>query len=176
MSKCALRALVAVGLAVPLVSTGAAPAGAQITGSQSFHGFLLVDGTHGQRDIVKSPIVAQGIFDGRGRIVEVASRPGDPENVLRDRFVFHAGTMRVVSRNLDVTSSPDPRSCRFRAHADQRARITGGTGKFRDAFGSFRATVDARGRLARNPDGSCDDHAAPLRERDVVAGTGHLTY
>ena len=176
MSRYALRALLGVAVAVPLVWTGAAPATAQITGSQSFHGFLLVDGTHGQRDVVKSPIVARGIFDGVGRIVEVASRPGDPDSLNRDDLVFRVGTMHVVSRNLRSTFALDPKTCRVRAHVDQRSRVTGGTGAFRDAFGTFRATVDVTARLARNADGTCNDRAAPLRERDVVAATGHLTY
>ena len=176
MSRYALRALLAVAVAVPLVSTGAAPATAQITGRQSFHGFLLVDGTHGQRDIVKSPIVAQGIFDGVGRIVEVASRPGDPDNLNRDDLVFRVGTMHIVSKNLRSTFSLDPKTCKVRAHVDQASRVTGGTRGFRDAFGSFVATVDATARLARKADGTCNDRAAPLHERDVVAATGHLTY
>ena len=33
-----------------------------------------------------------------------------------------------------------------------------------------------RSRLARKADGTCNDRAAPLHERDVVAATGHLTY
>jgi len=84
--------------------------------------------------------------------------------------------MHAVSRNLDVTFSLDPKTCKFQAHADQRARITGGTRAFRNAFGTFRSTVDATGRVARSPDGSCNDQAAPLRERDVVAARGRLTY
>jgi len=176
MSRYALRALFGVVVAVPLVWTGAVSATPQITGSQSFHGFLLVDGTHGQRDVVRSPIVARGILDGVGRIVEVASRPGDPDNLNRDDLVFRVGTLHIVSKNLRSTFSLDPKACRFRAHVDQRSRVTGGTRELRDAFGNFVATVDATGRLARKADGTCNDRAAPLRERDVVAATGHLTY
>lgn len=176
MSQYAVRALLAVAVAVPLVSSGAAPAAAQINGRQSFHGFILVDGSNGQRDIVKSPVVAKGIFDGVGRIVEVANRPGDPDNVVRDNFVFRAGTMHTVTRNLKTTFSVDPQTCRFVAHVDQRSRVAGGTRAFRNAFGSFVATVDARGRFARTPDGSCNGQAAPLRERDVVAARGTLHY
>ena len=176
MSRYALRALLAVAVVVPLVSTGAAPATAQITGRQSFHGFLLVDGTSGGRDVVASPVVARGIFDGVGRIVEVASRPGDPDNVVRDNFVFKAGTLHTVTRNLKARFSVDPQTCKFRAHVDQRGRVTGGTRAFRDAFGTYASTVDATGRLARNDDGTCNDRAAPLRERDVLAATGHLTF
>src|SRR6478736_4480246 len=132
MSRYALRALLAVAVAVPLVSTGTAVAATQITGRQSFRGFLLVDGTSGGRDVVASPVVARGIFDGVGRIVEVASRPGDPDNVVRDNFVFKAGTLHTVTRNLKVTFSVDPQTCRFRGHLDQRGRVTGGTRAFRD--------------------------------------------
>jgi hypothetical protein len=162
---------------VPLVSTAAAPATAQtITGQQAFHGFLLVDGTHGTRDVVKSPIVAKGIFDGVGRIVEVANRPGDPNNVTRDNLVFRVGTMHIVNKNLKTTFSLDPKTCKVQAHIDQRGRVTGGTRAFRDAFGSFRGTVDATARLARKANGACNTHAAPLREKDVVSAKGFLTY
>jgi hypothetical protein len=36
--------------------------------------------------------------------------------------------------------------------------------------------VDATGRLARRANGTCNDRAVPLHERDVVAAKGSLTY
>jgi hypothetical protein len=52
--------------------------------------------------------------------------------------------------------------------------VTGGTGQFADATGSFTGTISARALLARNPDGSCSFTA--LHEVDKFAERGMLSF
>jgi len=47
--------------------------------------------------------------------------------VDRDNLVFKAGTMHILSKDLEEQVSLDPKTCRFQAHVDQRSRVTGGT-------------------------------------------------
>jgi hypothetical protein len=96
-----------------LVAVAAAPASAQTTGNETFSGFLLTSGASGEREVLASPVVASGVFTGLGRIVEVQSLPGDPDNVSRDDLVFGRGTFHLVSVNGDVSFSMDPATCRF---------------------------------------------------------------
>lgn len=167
-------AVVGLALAVP-----AAPASAQSsahpTGPEHFQGILVVSGTSGHREIVSTAILARGVFDGFGRIVEVPNRPGDPDNVSRDNLVFGRGSFHLVSVTVGGTFSVDKHTCRFHATARQQGRIVGGTGRFRAAHGTFTGRVEARGVMARAADGSCSQDRAPLREVDLVSGSGILT-
>jgi len=176
MPRHALRVLPTAVITALLVAAMTAPASAQTTGSESFHGFLLTSGASGERQVLASPIVATGVFTGVGRIVEVHSLPGDPDNVSRDDLVFRNGTFHLVSENGDVSFSLNPVTCKFTVSIEQTSTISGGAGAFAHASGSFTASVHAFGVAARNPDGSCSDEVAPLRELDVVAATGSLTF
>jgi len=190
MRRYAVSTLLAVALAAPAAPAAAGtahghlvgpggpggPSTGTTTGRETFHGFLLTSGRSGQREVVASAIVGRGVFDGIGRLVEVPSRPGDPDSVSRDDLVFRAGTMHVVSRSLHVATHLDRRACRITADIPQRSRITGGTGRFADASGRFVSHVHAVARLARTPKGGCDMQAVPLRELDIVNARGTLTY
>jgi hypothetical protein len=176
MTRHALRTFLTASITALLVAVLTAPASAQTTGRESFHGFLLTSGASGERVVLASPIVASGVFTGVGRIVEVESLPGDPNNVSRDDLVFRQGTFHLVNENGDVSFSLNPATCKFTVTIEQTGTIDGGTGAFSNASGSFTGSVHAFGLAARNPDGSCNEAVAPLRELDVVAGTGSLTF
>ena len=188
MRRYAVSALLAVALAAPVApfapAAGGSPHGplggppgptaGPGSGRQAFHGFLLASWRTGHREVVASRVVARGVFDGVGRIVEVASRPGDPDNVSRDDLVFRVGTMHVVSRDLHASFHLDRKTCVATADIAQRSRVTGGTRRFEDAVGRFRAHVHGVVQLRRTKAGGCDLHAAPVRELDLVDANGRL--
>jgi hypothetical protein len=172
-----LRAVLSVLLTVGITCTVlSSPAVAQTTGSETFHGVLVVSGAAGTRDVVSSVIVARGVFNGVGRIVERENLPGDPENISRDDLVFADGVIHIVNDTLDATFELNPRSCVGRFTAQQATTVEGGTGRFAGASGSFASTVNARGLLRRNPDGSCAADQAPLLELDKLTVRGTLSF
>ncbi len=153
-----------------------APASAQTSGEESFRGVIVVSGASGEREVLASSVVAKGVFTGAGKIVEVPNLPTDPENVVRDDLVFHTGTMHLVSAAVDSSLSLNPLSCRFTVTVAQTAVITGGTGAFVAASGTFTGSVEAQGVLPRNPDRSCSLDQLPKHEVDKVAATGTLSF
>lgn len=126
--------------------------------------------------VVASTVRAGGVFDGVGQVAEVDNLPGDPDNVLRDDFVFADGTMHVVTTILDQSFSVNPRSCVFSATVQQQGTISGGTGKFATATGSTTGTLTAHGVLARNPDGSCSFDLESLIDVDTFSASGTLSF
>lgn len=171
--RAALGTVLAIGFTLA-VST--APAVARTTGKESFRGQIIAPSESGTRTVVSSIIVANGVFTGVGRIVEVANRPGDPDNVNRDDLVFGQGRMHIRNTNQAPEFSVDPQTCAFTARLKQTSKIQGGTSKFRHASGTFASGVRAWGALARNPDGSCNEQADPLLEADVVFARGTLSF
>ena len=166
----AMLAAVAAALAVT------APGGAGTTGNESFAGVIVASGRSGERVVVASTIVAKGVFNGVGRVVEIANLPTDPDNVVRDDFVFAAGTMHVVTTILDTTFSVNMRSCVFVATIQQAGAITGGTGQFAGATGSATGTLTGHGVLSRNPDGSCSFEQEALVDVDMFTSSGSLSF
>ncbi len=162
----------AVGAALVLV----APAGAHTSGREAFKGLIVASGASGTRTVVGSVVVAKGVFNGVGRIVEIDNLPGDPDNVSRDDLVFAKGTMHLVSETLDASFSINPKTCIYSATLQQVGTIEGGTGKFAHATGSSTATVRVHGLAARNPDGSCSEEQVPLLDVDTIASTGTLSF
>jgi hypothetical protein len=152
------------------------PAIAQTSGSESFIGFLMATGRSGERVVLTSHIRLRGVFDGVGHIVEVPSLPNDPPNVLRDDIVFAVGTMHLVSVGLDFSLTIDPRSCQATFLSHQMATVEGGTGMFAGASGTFTGQLDGRGKAQRGPDGQCSADLLPQIEKDVVSGTGTLSF
>jgi len=136
---------------------------------------FVASGESGARSVVSSMLVGRGVFTGVGRIVEGTSRPGDPDNVVRDDLVFPQGRMHLVSTNKSFTTSLNPQTCVVRVRVRQTSRIHGGTGKFRHATGTFAGLVRGRGVAARNPDGTCSQGAEPLLEVDLVSARGALS-
>jgi hypothetical protein len=167
-----LGTLLAIGLT--LVAT-VAPAAARTTGKQSFRGVIVASGESGSRTLVSSLIVARGVFTGDGRVIEVANRPGDPDNVSRDELVFGRGRMHLVTTNKSFTPSVNPQTCATRVRIRQTQRIQGGTGAFRHAAGSFTGILRGRGVAARNPDGTCSQETTLLLEVAVFSMRGTLS-
>jgi hypothetical protein len=146
------------------------------SGHERFSGFLVARTTNGQRHVLATMVEAHGVFNGRGRIVEVDSQPGDPENVLRDDLVFTAGTMHLVSVNLDFSFEVDPVTCGATFEAHQTGTIEGGTGQFVHAAGQLTGGVKGHGLVPRLPDGSCDPSQGPFVEVDRVSSSGTLSF
>jgi hypothetical protein len=174
------RALAVAAVTAAALGTGVAPTPADaspaVIGHQTFRGFIVTSGVSGDRDVVLTRIVARGVFDGVGRIVEVPGRPGDPDDLSRDNFVFRAGTMHVVSVNTAFDVHLNPKTCRLRATIEQTSRVTGGTRQFRHAAGDFASRIRGFGVLSRKPNGRCDQGAPLLHEVDFVSGRGQLRY
>ena len=154
----------------------AAPAGAHTSGSETFKGLIVASGASGTRTVVSSVVVAKGVFNGVGRIVEVDNLPTDPDNVSRDDLVFARGSMHLVSVTLDASFSINRKTCLYSATLQQIGTIEGGTGKFAHAAGSSTATVKVHGLAARNPDGSCSEEQVPLLDVDTITSTGTLSF
>jgi len=168
--------LLAAGITLAACAATALPAAAATSGSETFRGTIVASGVSGARTVITSVVVAQGVFRGAGRIVEVPSLPTDPDNVSRDDLVFPEGTMHLVSTTVGASFSLSPRSCQFTLTLQQTGEITGGTGQFAAAAGSGTGTVRARGLLPRNPDGSCSATQLPRHEVDMIASTGTLSF
>ena len=168
-----LSALVTVGIMLAVLSS---PAVAQTTGSETFHGVLVVSGAAGTRELVSSVVVATGVFNGVGHVVERENLPGDPDNVSRDDLVFADGTLHIVNTTLDASFEINPRSCIAHFTAHQTTTVEGGTGLFADATGSFAATVTGLGRARRNADGSCAADQVALFEVDRLTASGTLSF
>jgi hypothetical protein len=168
----ALGTVLAVGLTL-VASAG--PAAARTTGKESFRVVLAASGESGARTVFSTLIAARGVFTGAGRIVEVANRRGDADNVSRDDLVFPQGKMHLVNTNKSVTTSVNSQNCAVRIRIRQAARVQGGTRKFRHAVGRFTGSVRARGVAPRNADGTCGLQGALLLEVDLVSGRGTLS-
>lgn len=94
-------------------------------------------------------------------------------------LVFRSGTMHVVSTAGTLLSgSVNPHSCLFTGTQQFTWDVTGGTGQFDDATGSFTGTASAVALLARNPDGSCSLTPLPFprHEVDKFAESGTLSF
>jgi hypothetical protein len=168
----AVAVVAVIGLTVPVM---ASPAGARSDGKQRFRGLIVAVSRHGRRHVAHSVVVGRGEFRGVGRVVEVPNRRGDSPSVSRDNLVFRGGLMHLVSRNRSAKFTVNSRTCVFRARIQQTSKITGGTGRFRDAFGRFAGFVHARGVAARTPGGSCSPRLAPLQDVDAFISRGHLS-
>ena len=166
--------LVVVAVGVVVFAT-APPATGSSGGKQSFRGVIVAGRHHGRRTVLHSVVVAKGVVSGTGRIVEVPNRPGDPGSLSRDDIVLNHGRMHLISRNRSAKFRVNPRTCVFRARIEQRSRITGGTGSFRGASGSFSSLLHARGVTARESDGSCSQRQTPLQDTDAFFVRGRLS-
>jgi hypothetical protein len=168
-----LVALLAVGT---MLTVSVASAAAQTSGSETLTGVLVASGTSGERSVVSGQVVASGVFTGGGHIVEVDSQPGDPDNVNRDDLVFPDGTMHLVSTLLSVAIFVDPRTCVITVTIEQSGVISGGSGRFAAASGSFTGTFTGHGLARRNPDRSCSEEQTPLIEVARFDESGTLTF
>lgn len=171
--------LLAAGTALALAAAPATPAtaAAAASGTETLSGvivFAAVPGTN-TRTVVSSVVRATGVFRGVGRFVELPHQPADPATVGRDDLVFPTGTMHVLSTLGDLSYTINPHSCLFSGTQQLTLDVTGGTGQFADATGSFTGTVSAVALLVRDPDGSCSFTQVPRHEVDKLMETGTLS-
>ena len=170
------RLSAAAAMTLAAVAVSSAPAAARVTGRESARGQIIAVARHGHRTVVSSIIVLRGVFNGTGRIVEVPNRPGDPGNASRDNLVFAAGTLRIISFDRGRPQiSLDPQTCVATVRIKQTTKVTGGTGRFRHAHGTFKSLVRAHAALARNADGSCNEQADALLDADAISATGTMS-
>ena len=170
-----VRAILGVMLAAAIFAAFALGANATTSGNETVKVTLIVQTVAGERTVLTSVVRARGVFDGVGRIVEVANMPGDPDNVLRDDLVFANGSMHLVSTIVGGSQSLDPRTCRLTAAIQQTGEVVGGTGEFTAASGSFAGELLGSGTLARNPDGSCSQDTSRI-ETTQITSTGTLSF
>jgi hypothetical protein len=169
-------ALLAAGITLGISAATAVPAAAAISGSETVSGRLVTSGVSGTRTSISTVAVAKGVFNGVGQIVEIPSLPTDPPNVSRDDLVYPEGTMHLVNTTVGASISVNPNNCLFRATLQEDSQITGGTGLFANASGTFTGTISPQGLLPRNPDGSCAAGQPSLHEVDMVAFSGTLSF
>jgi hypothetical protein len=172
MKRLVKGALLAAGTALAISAAPAMPATAAASGSETFSGtivFAAVPGTN-TRTVIGSVVLARGVFRGAGRVVELSQQLG------LDDLVFPSGTMHLVSTLGSLSFSINPHGCLFTGTQQLTWDVTGGTGQFAGAKGSFTGTVSAVALLARNPDGSCSLMQQPRHEVDKFAESGTLSF
>jgi hypothetical protein len=178
MKRLVKGALLVTGTALAISVAPAIPAVAAASGSETFGGiivFAAVPGTN-TRTVVSSVVVAKGMFRGVGRFAELV--PADSAGVSRDDLLFPKGTLHLVNTLVpeSLSFSVNPHSCLFTGTEQVTWEVTGGTGRFAGATGSFTGTVSGRALLARNPDGSCSLTQTPLHEVDKFVESGTLSF
>ena len=178
MKRLVKGALLAAGTALAISAAPAMSAAAATSGTETLSGtivFVAGPGTN-TRTVIGSVVRAEGLFKGVGRVVELMPPAA---GVSQDDLVFRSGTMQVLSTAGTLLSfSVNPHSCLFTGTEQFTWDVTGGTGQFDDATGSFTGTERAVALLARNPDGSCSltPLPFPLHEVDKFAESGTLLF
>src|SRR5437867_5393794 len=164
------------GVGVMLITAASAPAVARTSGSEQFHGGLLVSGAPGKRTVVGSVIAMSGVFTGVGRIVERPNKPGDSDKVDRDDLVFAAGMLHIKNTNGRASVAVNRHTCTVTFKVQKTTTVEGGTGRFAGATGRFAGAVSGSAVARRNTNGSCDQQHSALVEIDTVKGSGTLTF
>jgi hypothetical protein len=169
--------LLAAGTVLSIFAAPAMPAAAATSGTETLSGtivFAAVPGTN-TRTVIGSVVRAGGVFRGVGRVVELV--PPDAAGISRDDLVFRSGTMHVVSTpGTSLSSSVNPHSCLFTGTQQFTWDVTGGTGQFAGAAGSFTGTVSAVALGARNPTAAARSRHSRRHEVDKFAESGTLSF
>jgi hypothetical protein len=178
MKRLVKGALLAAGTALAISAAPAMPAAAATSGSETLSGIIVFSAVPGTntRTVISSVVLAKGVFRGVGRFAELPRLPTDPADVSRDDLVFPSGTMHLVSTLGSLSFSVNPHNCLFSGTQQLTWEVTGGTGQFADATGSFAGTVSGLALLVRNPDGSCSFTQVPRHEVDKFADSGTLSF
>jgi hypothetical protein len=177
MKRPAKGALLAVGTALAIAASPAVPASAATSGSETLTGtivFAAVPGTNA-RTVVAAWCSAKECSGASAGLSSWRVRP-IPAEVSRDDLVFASGTMHLVSTLGGLSFSVNPHSCVFTGTQELTFEVTGGTGQFADATGSFTGTVSAVALLVRDPDGSCSFTQVLRHEVDKFAESGTLSF
>ena len=107
----------------------------------------------------------------------ISAAPAMPATAATSGTETLSGTIHVVSTpGTPVSSSVNPHSCLFTGTQQFTWDVTGGTGQFDDATGSFTGTISAVALGTRNPDGSCSFAPFPRNEVDKFAESGTLSF
>jgi hypothetical protein len=178
MERLVKGTLLAAGTALAIVAAPPMPAAAATSGTETLSGtlvFAAVPGTN-TRTVVSSVVLARGVFKSVGRFVELARLPTDPAEVSRYDLVFPSGTMHLVSTLGELSFSINPHNCLFTGTQQITWGVTGGTGQFADAAGSFTGTVSGRALLVRDSDGSCSFTQVPRHEVDKFTQSGTFSF
>jgi len=176
MKRQVTAALLAAGTALAITAAAAMPAAAAASGPETFSGTIVTSGVSGTRTVISSVIIAKGVFSGVGQVIELPSQPGDPADVDRDDLVFPEGTMHLLTTHGSASFTLNPHNCLFSGTQQQTSEVTGGTGPFAAAAGSFAGTARGQGLLPRNPDGSCAFGQPSLHEEDLLSTSGTLSF
>src|SRR3954452_10899159 len=123
----------AVAVLVVFICAPAVASAARTSGRESIQGTIVASGESGSRALLSSVFVATGAFTGTGHDEEVASRPGDPQNVTRDDFVFPRGRIHIRVTSQPPTMSSTQQTCGVSVRIKQIIKVVGGTGRFRHA-------------------------------------------
>ena len=171
MKRLVKGALLAAGTALAISAAPAMSAAAATSRTETLSGtivFAAVPGTN-SRTVISSVVLARGVFRGVGRVVERV--PPDPAGVSQDDLVFRSGTMHVVSTPGTLLSfSINPHSCLFTGTQQFTWDVTGGTGQFDDATGSFTGYGKGRGAFGPQPRRQLLAHAIPAPRGGQVRG------
>jgi hypothetical protein len=157
------------------VSAAAAPASAQTTGPEALTTVVVATGALGERQVASSTVIAQGVFNGVGRVAE-QENSGDPPSASREAFVFPAGALYLHSITENSSFSVFSLTCVFTAVTVRRGTFDGGTGQFAQSSGTYVETVRDWGTLSRDLDGSCSRDRPPLHDVLTTRVTGTLSY
>jgi hypothetical protein len=122
-----IGAVLATGIALAISAATVMPAAAATSGSESFRGTIMTSGVSGTRTVISSVVVAKGVFNGVGWIVETESLATDPPDSSRDDLVFPGGSMHIISFVEDFSFTIN-RNCLGHATIQQTGEIQGGTG------------------------------------------------
>ena len=101
-----------------------------------------------------------------------ATRPTSAGTIWSIRWAPCTWSTRPWGASITV----NPHNCLFRATLQEDSQITGGTGLFAHASGTFTGTISPKGLLPRNPDGSCAADQPSLHEVDFVTFSGTLSF
>jgi hypothetical protein len=98
-------AALAARIALAISASAALPAAAATSGNETLSGTSVTSGVSGTRTVISSVLIARGVFNGVGRIVELPNDPSQPD-VSFDDLVFPAAPCTSAARVWTSPRSP----------------------------------------------------------------------